>query len=72
MHVPAATSVTVVPDTVHTPVVNDVNVTVRLELAVALTVNAASPYVLFPSAANVIVWPAWATVKLCVTCAAAL
>jgi hypothetical protein len=44
--------------------VNLVNVGVSPELAVALTVNGASPYVLPPSAPNVIVWLALLTVTV--------
>ena len=52
---PAATIVTVDPETVHTLVVVDVNVTVKFELAVALTENAASLYVLSPNAPKLMV-----------------
>ena len=43
LHVPAAISVTVVPDTVQTAGVVDAKVTGRPELAVALVVNGAAP-----------------------------
>jgi hypothetical protein len=69
---PAPTIVTVVPETVQTLVVDDVNVTVRPELAVADTVNGGSPKFLPPSAPKLIVWLAWSTLKLCATCGAAL
>ena len=46
----------VTPDTVHIVGVVLVNVTVSLDDAVALTVKSGSPYVLNPSAPNVIVW----------------
>ena len=72
MHVPLATSVTVAPETVQTLVVVNEMLTVNPELAVALTGNAASPSVLSGSAPKVIVWLALATVKLCVTCGAAV
>jgi len=48
VHEPAATIVTVDPDTVHIDVVRDVNATVKPDDAVADTENAASPYV-FPA-----------------------
>jgi hypothetical protein len=47
-----------VPDTVHTVVVWLEKLTASPELAVALTLKSASPYVLFPRAPNVIVWVA--------------
>jgi hypothetical protein len=72
VQVPADTSVTVVPETVQTGVVLEVNVTVRPELAVADTVNGGSLAFLFGSAAKLIVWFAFATVKDCDTCGAAL
>ena len=43
MHAPAPTIVTVLPATVQTPVVSELKLTARPELAVALTPNAASP-----------------------------
>jgi hypothetical protein len=43
VHVPAATIVTIDPETVHTAVVEDPNATVKPELAVAETVNPGSP-----------------------------
>src|ERR1035441_6248872 len=58
VQVPAATSVTVVPDTVQTGVVCELKLTVSPELAVALTVNGAVPSVLFESVPNVMVWDA--------------
>jgi hypothetical protein len=42
-HVPAATSVTVTPETVQTEGVFEANVTVRPESAVALSANGAEP-----------------------------
>ena len=43
VQVPAATSVTVVPETPHTFVVCELKLTVKPEEAVALTVNGAEP-----------------------------
>jgi len=49
VHVPAPTIVTVVPDTVQMDVVDDPKATVRLDVAVALTVNVPPTlYVLAP------------------------
>jgi hypothetical protein len=45
VQVPAATRVTVEPDTVHTAVVADAKVTAKPEEAVALGVNGAAPSV---------------------------
>ena len=42
-HVPTPTIVTVVPDTIQTPVVDEAKPTERPELAVALIVNGAVP-----------------------------
>jgi hypothetical protein len=55
VQVPAATIVTVVPETVQTEVVVDAKVTVREELAVAEIENAESPKVLEVGAVKVIV-----------------
>lgn len=55
VQVPTATMVTVVPLTRQTFVVCELKLTVKPEVAVALTVNGAVPNVLGPSAANVIV-----------------
>src|ERR1041385_1097658 len=49
VQVPAPTMVTVVPETVQSAVMSDVNDTGSPEDAVALTVNGASPKVLPPS-----------------------
>ena len=54
-HVPVAASVTVLPATVQTDIVNDEKLTGRPDDAVALIVNGAAPSVRLPSAANVIV-----------------
>ena len=43
VHVPAVRIVTVVPSTVQTDVVTDVNATVNVEVAEAMTENGASP-----------------------------
>lgn len=64
MQVPAATIVTVLPETVHFDVVVDEKLTARPDDAVALTVNGGFPKVLPASVANVIVCAAFATVKL--------
>ena len=72
MQVPALTNVTVVPETVQTGVVVDVNTTARPDEAVADTGNGALPIVLPGSAANVIVCAPLATVNDWVTCGAAL
>src|ERR1035441_1142535 len=59
VQVPTATIVTVepvAPDTVQTAVVCELKLTVRPELAVALTVNGGVPSSWLESAANVMVW----------------
>jgi phage tail protein X len=43
VHVPAPTSVTVTPDTVHTDAVVEAKLTANPELALALTANGAAP-----------------------------
>ena len=53
---------TEVPETVHTPVVADVNAMVSPDVAVADNVGGVSEIILSVSAPNVIVWPA-TTVK---------
>jgi hypothetical protein len=60
---PAPTIVTVVPDTVQTPVVVDENVTVRPDEAVAPIVKGTAPKTTLLSALNVII---------CVTCTLAV
>src|SRR2546425_1052086 len=55
VHVPAATIVTVLPATVHVPPDVLLKVTTRVELAVALTVNGASPKDLSDKGAKLIV-----------------
>lgn len=64
VQVPAATSVTVVPVTVHLEVVVEEKPTASPDEDVALTVNGAVPNVLPANAAKVIVWFALAIVKL--------
>ena len=64
VHVPVATNVTVFPETVHTGVVKDAKVTVKPELALALTVNGGVASGWFDRAPNVIVWAALVTWKL--------
>ena len=71
VQVPVATRVTVVPDTVQTAGVVEAKLTVRPEVAVALTVNGGVPKCWFGKAAKVMVWLAWVTWKLCVTGVAA-
>ncbi len=56
VHVPVATRVAVVPDTVHTDVVIEAKLTGKLEEAVALRVKGALPSVWFGIAPNVMVW----------------
>ena len=72
VHVPVATSVTVVPLTVHFVGVVVENVTVSDDVAVALRRNGASASVLGASAPNVIVWATLVTLKLWLTVGAAL
>jgi hypothetical protein len=64
VHVPTATSVAVVPDTVHTDEVSEAKLTGRPEDAVALRVKGALPSDIFESAPKVIVWLVW---DCCVT-----
>jgi hypothetical protein len=67
VQVPTVTRVTVVPETVQTLVVADVNVTARAEDAVALTVTGLWSSRLVASVAKVIVWLPLLIVKLCWT-----
>ena len=69
--VPAVTIVTVEPDTVQTALVFDAKVTGSPELAVAVSVNGATPSVTVVSGPKVIVCDPWLTVKLLVTGVAA-
>ena len=54
VHCPAATKVTVLPDTVQTPCVDDVNATLRLDDALATRANGAVPITRSGNAENVI------------------
>ena len=72
LQVPNATSVTDVPDTVHTEVVVAVNATVRPDEAVAEIVNGATTKLLAARAAKVIVCVPLLMTTLLVTCGAAL
>ena len=73
VHVPCATRCTVVAaGMVQIEAVSELNVTVRLDDAVADTVKSGSFTAFAPSAPNVIVWPDLPTVKLRETCGAAL
>jgi hypothetical protein len=58
-HVPTATIVTVLPDTVQTDAVVEVKLTGKPELAVAVMANGATPSVTLPNAANVIACASW-------------
>ena len=71
VHVPTATRVTVVPERLHTPVVCELNDTVRPDVAVALTLNADVPKDLFDRAPKVMVWVRFVTWKLWLTDGAA-
>lgn len=64
VQLPAATNVTVDPDTVHIEVVVDENVTARPEVVVAATLNGALPNVFPDNVPNVIVWAAFATANV--------
>jgi hypothetical protein len=68
---PAATSVTVAPDTVQTDGVVEAKLTAKPEDAVAPTVNGAVPKGWFESAPKVMVWPPGVTWKLWFTGVAA-
>jgi hypothetical protein len=57
VQVPAETKVTVVDETVQTPVVAELKATARPLVAVAETVNVPVPRVRFKSSPKVIVWP---------------
>jgi hypothetical protein len=62
VHVPGPTKVIEVPETVHTPVVADVNATVNPEVEVADNEGGVSEIILSERAPNVIVWPLPTTV----------
>ena len=70
VHVPAAIPLTDVPETVHTDDVRELKVTGKPELAVAETVAVPSTTSV-GAAPKVMVWLV-PTVKLCVTCEAAM
>lgn len=72
VQVPVLTKVTVLPATVHTGVVVEVNTTERPEDVVADTAKGALPNALPVMAAKVIVWAPLDTVNDCVTWAATL
>jgi hypothetical protein len=67
VHVPAPTSVTVVPDTVQTDEVVEAKLTANPELALALTANGAAPNTWPDSAPNVMAWLPGVTAKLWLT-----
>ena len=71
VQLPAAFSVTVLPLTVQMAVVVELKLTVRPDVAVALTENGAAPKVLPPGAAKLIVCPALPTANDWLTLAAA-
>ena len=71
VQVPAVTPVTVAPEIVQTPVVVELKLTVRPEVAVALTVPV-PPTVTDGAVPKAMVWVAWAMVMFCVTWVAAL
>jgi hypothetical protein len=71
VQVPTATKVTLDADTVHTAVVWELKLTVRPEVAIAVTANGADPNATFDSVPNAIVWEAFVTLKLSLTGVAA-
>jgi hypothetical protein len=70
VHVPGATSVTVVPETVQTDAVVEAKLTASPEDAAATAVNG-GPSILSAGAGKLMVWLACKTVKLWLTGAAA-
>ena len=64
VQVPTETIVSVVPDTVHTDVVDDVIVTARVEVADADKETVEPEYVWLPGEVNEIVWVALLTVTV--------
>ena len=64
VHVPDATIVTVVPDTVHTLVVDDVTVGISPEVAETVTPKVDADQVLVPGSVNEIVFDALAIVTV--------
>src|ERR1700683_5335065 len=72
VQVPTPTMLAVVPETVQTPVVFEVKLTARPELAEALS-ETDPPYVWLGIGAKVIVWlPCWAVPLRLMVCVAAL
>src|ERR1035438_8509896 len=71
VQVPTATSVTFVPDTVHTGAVCELKLTVKPELAMAMSVNGAVPNARLERVPKKIVWLPCVTWKLWFTDAAA-
>jgi hypothetical protein len=63
IQVPMPTIVTVLPDTVHTAVVDDEKLTGSRELAVAVRTNGAAPRLTFGREENWICWASCMTVK---------
>ena len=70
VQVPAAAIVTVAPVTVQTPVVVEAKLTGKPDVAVALTSNGGSPYVLLLISGNVMVWLLRAAADAKIACAA--
>jgi hypothetical protein len=68
---PTATSVTVVPETLHTGLVCELKLTAKPELAVALTMNGAAPNGWFGGAPKAMVWLTGVTWKVWLTAVAA-
>ena len=68
---PVATSVTVLPETVHTVVVFEAKLTGRPDDAVAEIVNGGVPNVWLGSGGNVMVWDSLVIVNDCATGVAA-
>ena len=74
VHVPVATSATVLPvapEVVQVPVVFEEKVTARPEVAVALTVMGEALMATLFNEPKLMVCVPWFTLKLCWTCAAA-
>ena len=72
VQVPADTSVTELPETVQTPVVVEVKVTVRPEVAVAVSVTGPAVSGVSGGWVKLIVWDPLPTAKLCWSWGAAL
>lgn len=71
MQVPGATNVSVVPLTVHTEEVLELNCTAKPELAVADKADGVTPMVCALGCVKVMLWVACATAKFCATGVAA-